>query len=98
MWCITIEDGKDVRQMFYKEKNKDEAFEQGKKILEEKINIFLKIYGEDELMFNYNYIPLTNLQSILTVMIKLHCELENYDDNRFEVHINKFEFENVDDN
>jgi hypothetical protein len=40
---------------------------------------------------------LMDLQSILNLIIKLQCGLENYDDNRFEVTLSKFEFEDKDD-
>jgi hypothetical protein len=61
----------------------------------EQINYMLKDNDELPLIVGNK---LMDLQSILNLIIKLQCGVENYDDNRFEVSLSKFEFEDKDGN
>lgn len=88
MWCITIEDGTDIRQLFYHDK--DKALVKMNDIIVDQINDVLYEYDELPLLVGNK---LFDLQSILSIVIKLKYGLENYEENRFEVSLNKFVFE-----
>ncbi len=53
----------------------------------------------NDVLYEYDELPLLvgnklfDLQSILSLVIKLKYGLENYEENRFEVSLNKFVFE-----
>jgi hypothetical protein len=93
MWCITIEDGPDIRQAFYHDK--DKALIKMSSLVVEEINNMLDDGEESAFLTKNQYI---DMQSILNLLIKLKYGKENYNDYRYEVHINKFEFEDVDFN
>lgn len=97
MYCLTVEDGKEVKLLFYKDRDREYVFEKAKELLECKINSIVKLYNEDCIVFNYNTTSLSDLQSILNVMIKLHNEKDKQNTKKYEVRINYFEFEKVDE-
>jgi hypothetical protein len=63
-------------------------------LIVEQINYMLEDYEELPLIVNNT---LMDLQSILNLIIKLQCGIENYKENRFEVTLSQFEFEDIGD-
>ena len=67
MWCITIQDGNDIRQLFCKEKNKDKALIKMNDLVVDQINCMLQDNDELPLIVGNQ---LMDLQSILNLIIK----------------------------
>ncbi len=63
-------------------------------LIVEQINYMLEDNEELPLIVNNTLI---DLQSILNLIIKLQCGIENYNENRFEVTLSQFEFEDIGD-
>jgi hypothetical protein len=74
--------------LFYHDK--DKALVKMNDIIVDQINDVLYEYDELPLLVGNK---LFDLQSILSLVIKLKYGLENYEENRFEVSLNKFVFE-----
>ncbi len=88
MWCTTIEDGYDIRQAFYH--NKDKALIRMSSLIVEEINNMLDDDHESAFLTKDKYI---DMQSILNLLIKLKYGVENYVANRYELTLSEFEFE-----
>jgi hypothetical protein len=93
MWAITIEDGKEQRQLFYFSEVK--ARDRIKELLITQINKLMLEYGENPIFLDVDldYIPCFDLQSMLSVMIKCKYGEDMYDESKYEVTISKIEFE-----
>ncbi len=87
MYCITIEEGNDYRQLFYYSKEK--AVLKIKQLLEDEIN---KYVDEGyEMHFDAN-ISILYLETILKTFCQ--CKFgDDYDDYKYEVTISKITFE-----
>jgi hypothetical protein len=93
MWVITIEDGNDQRQLFYFSEEK--ARDRIKQLLIVEINKVMSEYGENPIFLDVDldYIPCFDLQTMLRILTKCEYGKNDYDDYKYEVHINKIEFE-----
>ena len=87
MYCITIEEGNEYRQLFYYSKEK--AVLKIRKLLEYEINNYVD--EGYEMHFN-EHISILYLETILKTFCK--CKFaDDYDDYKYEVTISKIAFE-----
>ena len=93
MWAITIEDGNEQRQLFYFSEEK--ARDRIKELLITQINKLILDCGENPIFLDVDldYISCFDLQSMLSVMIKLENGDVHYDEFKYEVTISKISFE-----
>ena len=81
MYCITIDDGEEQRQLFYFDS--DKAIRRMKEILQIEINRYIE--SGHEIMFPHDHISVSNLQAILNAMIS--------EDLRYDVILSKIHVE-----
>ena len=89
MYCITIEEGNDYRQLFYY--SKDNANLKMRELLEDEINKYVDYC--DEMMFD-QHISIRYMQIILNTFVQCKFK-EEYDDYKYEVTISKMNFEDT---
>ena len=90
MFCITIEEGNDYRQLFYYSKEK--AVLKIRKLLEDEIN---KYVDEGYEMHFDEHIPTRYLETILKTFCQCKFGDDEYDDYKYEVTISKMNFEDT---